>query len=59
VGVTLLRFTEQEVWLFTLRKWVELFRQYQKHHNFKVQGYIYKIEEQKNNGGNPNGWLPF
>jgi hypothetical protein len=56
--VKLLGFSEKEVGHFTVKKWLMLFEHYQKHHNFKAKGYIYKIEP-KFSKENPNGWLPF
>jgi hypothetical protein len=54
----MLGFSEKEVGHFTLKKWVSLYAEYRKYHNFKAKGYIFR-EENFNENQNPNGWLPF
>jgi hypothetical protein len=49
-------FSEREVGHFTIKKWVLLYEQYKKHHNFKAKGCVFK--ENKKFACN-DGWLPF
>lgn len=56
MGVKAFGFAEKEVGHFTLKKWLLLYGQYKKHHNFKAQGYIF--EEEGNQVSSTDEWLP-
>ena len=56
MGVKAFGFTEKEVGHFTIKKWLILFEQYKKHHNFKAKGYIFKEESSQ---VETDEWLPF
>lgn len=58
MGVKAFGFREKEVGHFTIKKWLLLYEEYRKYHNFKAKGYIFK-EEESSQTQSSDEWLPF